>query len=197
MMGVGLMRSLRFAVAFAALAAAQPGSAQLGSFLRSIAPPAASSAGTAASSDAASSGSDTCKSGRRSKGASMVGQMFGKATNRALGGTALAQFVPIPEVAGVLSDAVACRLDQKEQRQAATATQAVVREGQIGTTSEWKSDSRENVSGRSTLTARAEQPDGSTCVQVTDVVIVDGEETTVPKRMCRARGASGFTIAAA
>src|SRR6476661_7129748 len=26
----------------------------------------------------------------------------------------------------------------------------------------------------------------------TDVVIVDGEETTVPKRMCKAKGASGY-----
>ena len=30
---------------------------------------------------------------------------------------------------------------------------------------------------------------------VTDVVIVDGEETTVPKRMCRAKGASGYARA--
>jgi hypothetical protein len=34
--------------------------------------------------------------------------------------------------------------------------------------------------------------DGSTCMTVTDVVIVDGEETTVPKKMCRAKGASAF-----
>jgi hypothetical protein len=27
---------------------------------------------------------------------------------------------------------------------------------------------------------------------VTDVVIVDGEETTVPKKMCRGPGDSGF-----
>ncbi|MDO6416657.1 hypothetical protein Q4F19_19895 [Sphingomonas sp. BIUV-7] len=184
------MRSLRFACAFAAIAVADPGSAQFGSFLRSITPPASSSTTTADS-------SGTCKQGQRSKGASMVGKMFGNATNRALGGTGLAQFVPIPEVAGVLSDAVACRLDQKEQRQAATATQTVVREGEIGTSSEWKSDSRAGVSGKSTLTARSEQADGTTCVQVTDVVIVEGEETTVPKKMCRAPGASGYTIATA
>ena len=34
--------------------------------------------------------------------------------------------------------------------------------------------------------------DGSHCMTVTDVVIVDGEETTAPKRMCRAPGASGY-----
>jgi hypothetical protein len=27
---------------------------------------------------------------------------------------------------------------------------------------------------------------------VTDVVIIDGEETTVPKRMCRGKGDSGY-----
>jgi hypothetical protein len=31
---------------------------------------------------------------------------------------------------------------------------------------------------------------------ITDVVIVDGEETTVTKTMCRAPGASGYTLAA-
>ena len=35
-------------------------------------------------------------------------------------------------------------------------------------------------------------PTAAQCLTVTDVVIVDGEETTVPKRMCRARGASGY-----
>jgi surface antigen len=127
----------------------------------------------------------------------MMGQMFGNAANRALGGTGIAQFVPIPEVAGVLSDAIACRLDQKEQKQAATATQTVVRQGEIGTSSGWKSSSRDGVSGTSTLTARSEKTDGSSCVQVTDVIIVNGEETTVPKKMCRAPGASGYSIAQA
>jgi surface antigen len=127
----------------------------------------------------------------------MMGQMFGNATNRALGGTGIAQWVPIPEVAGVLSDAIACRLDQGEQKQAANATQTVVREGQVGSSQQWSSDSRAGVSGRSTLTARTEEGDGRSCVQVTDVIIVDGEETTVPKKMCRAPGASGYTIAAA
>ncbi|WP_253717509.1 hypothetical protein [Sphingomonas sp. AP4-R1] len=182
---------LRFTGALIALvAAAEPGAAQFGSFLRSITPPSSSSSSSSGSDDG------TCKRGQRSKGAAMMGQMFGNATSRALGSTGIAQFVPIPEVAGVLSDAIACRLDQGEQKQAATATQTVVRQGEIGTSSEWKSESREGVSGTSTLTARSEESDGSSCVQVTDVIIVNGEETTVPKKMCRARGASGYTIAA-
>ncbi|WP_293976333.1 hypothetical protein [Sphingomonas sp.] len=173
----------------AAIVTVDPAAAQFGSFLRSIAPSGSSS----------SSSSTKCERNGKSagKGASMMGKMFGNATNRALGGTGIAQFVPIPEVAGILSDAIACQLDQKEQQQAATATQTVVRGGEIGSTSEWKSDSREGVSGKSTLTARAEQADGTSCVQVTDVIIVNGEETTVPKKMCRAPGASGYSIAQA
>jgi hypothetical protein len=31
---------------------------------------------------------------------------------------------------------------------------------------------------------------------VNDVIIVEGEETTVSKRMCKAPGASGYTLAA-
>ena len=48
------------------------------------------------------------------------------------------------------------------------------------------------VSRRSKVTAQEQLADGATCMTVTDVVIVDGEETTVPKRMCRARGTSAF-----
>ena len=53
-------------------------------------------------------------------------------------------------------------------------------------------NSRANVTGRSKVTAQQQLADGGTCMTVTDVVIVDGEETTVPKKMCRARGASGY-----
>jgi hypothetical protein len=48
------------------------------------------------------------------------------------------------------------------------------------------------VSGKSKVTAEEKLADGGQCLTVTDVVIVDGEETTVPKKMCRARGASGY-----
>lgn len=183
------MRSIATAVACIAALAPSVATAQFGSFLRSIAPPGGASS-------SAPSGT-TCKSGERSRGAAMMGKMFGNATSRALGSSGIAQFVPIPEVAGVLSDAIACRLDQQEQRQAAAATQTVVRGGDVGASSEWKSDSRQNVSGKSTLTARNDLADGTSCVTVTDVVIVDGEETTVPKKMCRGPGASGYTIAQA
>jgi hypothetical protein len=64
--------------------------------------------------------------------------------------------------------------------------------GGVGTEVSWKSDSRPNVSGKSKVTAEEKLADGGQCLTVTDVVIVDGEETTVPKKMCRARGASGY-----
>lgn len=98
-------------------------------------------------------------------------------------------------VGSLLSDAIIGRLDCKEQVQAATATQEAVRGG-VGTTAEWESQTRPGVKGSSTVTAEAARADGAACLTVTDVVIVGGEETTVPKTMCRAPGASGYTLAA-
>ena len=66
----------------------------------------------------------------------------------------------------------------------ACATSAAIRSA--------RSTCRANVSGVSKVTASEQLADGGSCMTVTDVVIVDGEETTVPKRMCRAKGASGY-----
>jgi len=93
--------------------------------------------------------------------------------------------------AELLSDAIMKLLDCKEQQQAAKATDDALRGG-VGTEVKWKSESRANVTGVSKVTAAEQLADGGQCMTVTDVVIVDGEETTVPKRMCRARGASGY-----
>jgi len=82
-------------------------------------------------------------------------------------------------------------LDCKEQKQAAKATDDAIRGG-VGTEVAWTSESRPNVSGKSKVTAAEQLADGTQCMTVTDVVIVDGEETTVPKKMCRAKGASGY-----
>ena len=190
------MKVARSISAFVAVALASAAPAQFGSFLRSITPPSSSSSGS--SSATRSGDTQTCdQNSKHSAGASIFGKMVGNATSRMLGSSGMAWFVPIPEVSGVLSTAIACRLDSGEQKQAASATQKAVREGEVGSSASWTSDSRQNVSGTSTVTARNEAADGTTCVQVTDVVIVDGEETTVLKKMCRARGASGFTIAQA
>jgi hypothetical protein len=93
--------------------------------------------------------------------------------------------------ASYIGDELMKLLDCKEQQQAAKATDQAVRGG-VGTEVSWKSESRPNVSGTSKVTGEQQLADGGQCLTVTDVVIVDGEETTVPKRMCRAKGASAY-----
>ena len=105
-----------------------------------------------------------------------------------VGGVVAAVALP---AAAYLSDQLLTMLDCKEQQQAAKATEQAIRGG-VGTEVSWKSETRPNVTGRSKVTAQEQLADGSGCLTVTDVVIVDGEETTVPKRMCRAKGASGY-----
>ena len=80
-----------------------------------------------------------------------------------------------------LSDAIARRLDCHEQQQAALATDRAI-QGGVGATATWRSETRAHVSGSSVVTA---QDRGGACVTVTDIVIIDGEETRAPKRMCR------------
>ncbi len=145
-----------------------------------------------ASEESASKG---CKlSEGKKRGSSMFGSMLGGLANRALGRSPMSGFIPTNTFATMLTDAIACKLDQKEQKQAADATTEAVRGG-VGTTSSWKSETRPNVTGSSTVKAQTLASNGSSCLDVTDVVIVDGEETTVSKRMCRAPGASGYTVA--
>jgi hypothetical protein len=89
----------------------------------------------------------------------------------------------------MLTDALLNLLDCREQQKAAQATEQVTTQAETrgaGSTVAWRSDSRPGVSGTSTVTAvDAPGAGGRRCMTVTDVVIVDGEETTVPKRMCR------------
>ena len=87
-------------------------------------------------------------------------------------------------VGALIGDAIASHLDCHEQRQAAAATERVVERG-VGATETWTSETRPNVTGSSTVTAAAAAEDGNPCVTVTDIIIVDGEETRAPKRMCR------------
>jgi surface antigen len=105
-------------------------------------------------------------------------------------------FIPRAEVAGLLSDAIACRLDPDEQVQAADATVEATRGEKVGSSSEWTSGTRANVSGTSTVTQKTALDDGSSCMDVTDVVIVDGEETKVSKKMCKAKGQKRYVIMA-
>ena len=80
-----------------------------------------------------------------------------------------------------LSEAIAHRLDCHEQQQAALATDRAITGG-VGRTATWTSETRAHVSGSSVVTA---QDRGGACVTVTDVIIIDGQETRAPKRMCR------------
>jgi surface antigen len=119
------------------------------------------------------------KKAKRSIFGSVVGDLTGGILGRA-GGMAST----LAPVSSIVTDELMKLLDCKEQRQAANATTDAIRGG-VGTEVKWQSQSRQNVSGSSKVTAEQELADGRHCMTVTDVVIVDGEETTVPKRMCR------------
>jgi surface antigen len=120
---------------------------------------------------------------------SLAGDMLGRSgVPSSVGGV----YIP---VSSLLSEGITRLLNCKEQRQAAEATQEAVRGG-VGTTASWQSENRPAVSGSSNVTGQTARADGSTCLTVTDVVIVNGEETRAPKTMCRAPGASGYVLAA-
>jgi surface antigen len=90
-------------------------------------------------------------------------------------------FVP---AAAMLGEAIAGLLDCDEQERAAAATEEAV-SGGVGTTASWTSETRPGVSGSSTVVALEQESGGGECMTVTDVIIVDGEETRAPKRLCR------------
>ena len=133
------------------------------------------------------------KKAKRSMFGSILGSVGGSLLGQ-MGGTASTVASAALPAATYLGDELLKMLDCKEQQQAAHATDEAIRGG-VGTEVSWKSESRPNVSGTSKVIAQQQLADGGSCVTVTDVVIVDGEETTVPKKMCRARGASGYARA--
>ena len=134
---------------------------------------------------------------KKKKSGGMFGSIVGGIAGRALGSAGVPGSVAglaFP-VSSLITDAIASKLDCKEQVQAANATTEATRGG-VGTTSTWESETRPGVRGSSTATAQNQRSDGASCMSVNDVVIVNGEETTVSKTMCRAPGASGYTLAA-
>lgn len=119
---------------------------------------------------------------RRGRGiGSLVGAGAGLLGNR-VGAPAGLIAAALP-VGAILGDAIAQRLNRCEQEQAAVATEEATRGG-VGTTATWTSETRPNVTGSSVVTAAETGADGE-CLTVTDIIIVDGEETRAPKRMCR------------
>lgn len=132
----------------------------------------------------------------KKRGSAMLGSMLGGLASRTLGRVGgVTSYVPLSQFSSTLTEAIACRLDAREQEKAATATNEAVRGG-VGTSSSWASDTRPGVTGSSTVTAATQTAGGGSCVSVNDVIIVNGEETKVSKRMCRQPGASGYVLAA-
>ncbi|WP_152414491.1 hypothetical protein [Blastomonas sp. AAP53] len=183
-MGRTILNSAVRAAGFAAiiaLALPVPAQAQFGGLLRSK--PRASGKTATGCDDSAG----------KAVGRSVLGGVLGGLASRA----GLPSFLPTPEVAGLLTDAIACKLEPEEQKQAADATLEATRGEEVGSTSTWTSDTRQNVSGTSTVLGKTQLADGSTCMNVNDVIIVEGEETTVSKRMCKKPGAARYEIAQA
>ena len=158
---------------------------------------AQSSGGDSAQSVSGTTGEQCKTSEAKKRRNSLFGSIASNIASSALGRAGASSTVvglALP-VGSLLSSEILNKLDCKEQVQAAEATNSAVRGG-VGTSSNWTSGTRENVSGSSTVTGENKLADGTTCVTVTDVVIVDGEETTALKRMCRKPGESGYTLAA-
>ncbi|WP_262408215.1 hypothetical protein [Sphingopyxis sp. OPL5] len=139
-----------------------------------------------------------CPKGKKgsSVGRGILGGVIRDAVGDAAGKTGFGSYLPTAEVAGTLTDAIACRLDPGEQLQAAAATEEVTRGEEIGATSNWTSATRENVSGSSTVASINEESGGRKCMNVNDFIIVDGEETQVSKRMCKGPGDARYVLAA-
>lgn len=141
------------------------------------------------------------KNEKRSTGSRILGGVVGSIAGSAAGRTGIGRFLPVAEFADQLTGVIACLLDPEEQKQAADATIEATRGGEdgeveVGSTAGWTSATREDVSGTSTVTARADAVDGADCITVTDVVIVKGEETTADKRMCRPVGSRRYSLVA-
>lgn len=135
---------------------------------------------------------------KKKKGGGMFGAIAGSVAGAALGRTGIPGAgligVSIP-VGSLLTEAILKKLDCKEQVQAATATDTATRGG-VGTTSSWESETRPGVRGSSTARDQRASAGGGSCMLITDVVIVDGEETTVDKKMCRKPGGGNYVLAA-
>jgi hypothetical protein len=147
---------------------------------------------------------DQCANGKkRSRGSRVLGSVLGSVTNRAASRAGVYSWVPVSGLTDQLTAAIACKLDPEEQKQAAQATLDATRgdgdeaEVAIGTSAAWTSNTRADVSGTSTVIARNDQDtDGMQCIMVSDVIIVQGEETRADKRMCRRPPAARYALSA-
>ncbi|MEH6791158.1 hypothetical protein [Parasphingorhabdus sp.] len=144
-------------------------------------------------SKAKSAGNPSCKKSR-GRG-NLLGGIFGGVVGSAAGLNKVGSL--IASAAGaVLVGEIACKLSEDEQEKAAEATIAVVEQEKVGAVASWQSPSRGGVSGSSTVTALNTEPNGRKCLTITDVAIIDGEETRISKQMCRGAGQSKYAIMA-
>ncbi|MDZ3832685.1 MAG: hypothetical protein U0S50_12850 [Sphingopyxis sp.] len=173
------------------LLAVAPAGAQFGSLLRKVTSPTPAPS----PSEKDNGGCPKGKSGS-SVGRDILGGVIRDAVGDAASKAGVYSYVPIAEVSGTLTDAIACRLDPAEQVQAAAATEEVTRGEEVGATASWTSGTREGVSGSSTIASIDDGGRGRKCMNVTDVIIVEGEETMVSKRMCKRPGEARYVIAA-
>ena len=188
-----MRRIFGFPAIFAAcMLAVAPAQAQFGGLLRKVTSP------TPTPSPSPESDNGGCPKGKKGSraGRNILGGILNDAIGDAAGRTGFGSYLPTAEVAGTLTDAIACKLDPAEQVQAAAATEEVTRGEAVGATANWTSETRANVSGSSTVVARNDEDGGRRCMNVTDVVIVEGEEATVSKRMCKGPGEARYVIAA-
>lgn len=139
------------------------------------------------------SSSKNCKGART--GGGLIGGILGGVIGDAAGlgnvGTLLAS-----GLGALVGAEIACQLDQKEQEKAAEATMTIVQQEQVGAVATWQSPTRADVSGSSTVTALTAEPDGRKCLSITDVAIIDGEETKISKQMCRGPGETNYSLMA-
>lgn len=135
----------------------------------------------------------TCKRARKRDSAlgGLIGGVAGSAAGLKGIGTAVTGLF-----GAILVGEIACQLDEKEQKVAAEATVAVTKKEAVGATQAWTSPTREGVSGSSTITALNTEPNGSKCLAITDIAIIEGEETRVSKRMCRKKPGEPYSIMA-
>jgi hypothetical protein len=154
----------------------------------------------------AAAGSDGCDTGSSSNaGSRMLGTLARGAANDAAYASGVSSWVPSAEFADQLDASIACKLDPQEQAKAAQATLEATRgtdgdgtgRPEVGQMAAWTSETREDVSGTSTV-SEVERPGrgGRDCIMVTDIIIVSGEETRAEKRMCRQPPSVRYSIAA-
>ena len=177
--------------------AVQPLAAQFGPFsvtrTKPESPPPPQTSQQAATANAGDSG---CKSPKKKKGAALFGAIVGNIAGNVVVRTGAMRFIPVSQFSTTISEAIACRLDPDEQQKAATATDEALRTEKIGRSAEWSSDTRQNVTGTSTVTTKVAAENGTKCMMVTDVIIVDGEETRAEKKMCKGPGEKRYVLLA-